>query len=877
MGNNIIKTESHEGSEWHRWDLHIHSPYVWLNNQYKNIDDEKFINQIKNTGLEVVGLTNYFTFHEKELFSPDSLYDKIKKAGIVVFPNLEFRLSTQNAKNDLCDYHVIFSPDLAVDKIKLFLQNLTVKTKSGGKQASQLTEEELKRNDLYVEMNYIFSAIEKAAIRDHVFFGFLSRGKGESRSSIMSDDICCKSDFILHSSNSERTIEEDFIFWTSPNEDKQYVKPIFQSSDAHSIEQIGSKFTWIKGKPTINGLRQVKFNPADRIRFQIENPSYNKVPSSVIKKLKIDDKEITFNDSLNSFIGKRGGGKSILLKAIALNASNTEYRKRFKEQERIEKDILWIEKNFGNSYEVEWGDGTLGNQTDNERSILYLPQGYLSNISYDEYNMTEERNQFITGLLMKYPQFRKAQDYCNDFNSRIRTSVEEKIEKLVRLSEKNNETRKINQDIGDKTGIISMIENLDNRISTLSKNSCITDSENKVYQSSLLQLEKIKIEILSHNQDLDILNKVYQGSNISILRNDIFLGLSNKTKEEISRKILDSIDIRITLKEEIDSLQQEVKNNTEKQEKLNVILNKIKPKYEAQKELRKLNEKKVELEKQKEQIEKNEGIIKENEDSMNSLVDEIIESYLQYENIIKETYKTIQIDNLEFSNISFEAIFSKDSYIKVIEQNINKNKINGLSDASKSLVREEFSSVLSSKQLKMIIMDALNHCFVYKISSNNSTKYFLSTLLENPFHIDYLTSIKTKDNTTFDRMTGGQKAIVILELIFKLDTNNYPILIDQPEDDIDANGIATNVVEFLKRQKEHRQIFIASHNANLVVCSDSEEIIVAENNNGFKYKTGAIEDEDIRKSIIDILEGGEDALELRMNKLTLPLKKKNLL
>lgn len=874
MNSNIIKIQSHEGSEWHKWDLHIHSPYVWLNNQYSNIDDEKFINQIKNAGLEVVGLTNYFAFHKKELFAPDSLYNKLKKSGIVVFPNLEFRLSTQNAKNDLCDYHVIFSPDLAVDKIELFLQNLTVKTKSGKKLASQLTNDELKQNSLYVEMNDIFEAVEKVDIRDYVFFGFLSRGKGESRSSIMSEDICSKSDFILHSSDSERTIEKDFKFWTDPNGDKQYVKPIFQSSDAHNIEQIGSKFTWVKGNPTINGLRQTKFNPADRIRFQIENPSYDKVPSSIIKKLKINNKEIIFNDSLNSFIGKRGGGKSVLLKAIAFNASNTEYLKRFKEQDKIEKDILWIKKNFGNNYEVEWGDGVLGSQTDSKRSILYLPQGYLSNISYDEYNMVEERNQFITGLLMKYPQFRKAQDYCNDFNSNTRTSIGEKIEKLVRLSEKNSELRKINQDIGVKSDIVSVIKNLDDRISSLSNNSCISDDENKTYQNSLLQLEKIKTEILAYNQDLEILNKVYQSSNISVLRNDIFVGLSNKTKDKISKKISDSLDIHSTLKEEIDSLKQEVEKNIKEQEKLNKVLSDIKPKYEAQEELKKLNEKKVELKKQKEQIEKNEKIIAENENSISSEVDKMIKLYLQYEKTIKDTYKTTQIDNLEFSNISFEAVFSKDNYVKVIEQNINKNKISGLSDPSKKLVREEFNSILDDEQLKSVIMDVLNNRFVYKASSNSNAKYFLSTLLENPFHVDYLSSIKTKDGTTFDRMTGGQKAIVILELIFKLDTNNYPILIDQPEDDIDANGIATNVVEFLKRQKEHRQIFIASHNANLVVCSDSEEIIVAENNNGFQYMTGAIEDKDIRKSIIDILEGGDDALNLRMNKLTFPLKEK---
>ena len=475
---------------------------------------------------------------------------------------------------------------------------------------------------------------------------------------------------------------------------------------------------------------------------------------------------------------------------------------------------------------------------------------------------------------MKYPQFRKAQDYCNDFNSNTRTSIGEKIEKLVRLSEKNSELRKINQDIGVKSDIVSVIKNLDDRISSLSNNSCISDDENKTYQNSLLQLEKIKTEILAYNQDLEILNKVYQSSNISVLRNDIFVGLSNKTKDKISKKISDSLDIHSTLKEEIDSLKQEVEKNIKEQEKLNKVLSDIKPKYEAQEELKKLNEKKVELKKQKEQIEKNEKIIAENENSISSEVDKMIKLYLQYEKTIKDTYKTTQIDNLEFSNISFEAVFSKDNYVKVIEQNINKNKISGLSDPSKKLVREEFNSILDDEQLKSVIMDVLNNRFVYKASSNSNAKYFLSTLLENPFHVDYLSSIKTKDGTTFDRMTGGQKAIVILELIFKLDTNNYPILIDQPEDDIDANGIATNVVEFLKRQKEHRQIFIASHNANLVVCSDSEEIIVAENNNGFQYMTGAIEDKDIRKSIIDILEGGDDALNLRMNKLTFPLKEK---
>ena len=120
-------------------------------------------------------------------------------------------------------------------------------------------------------------------------------------------------------------------------------------------------------------------------------------------------------------------------------------------------------------------------------------------------------------------------------------------------------------------------------------------------------------------------------------------------------------------------------------------------------------------------------------------------------------------------------------------------------------------------------------------------------------------------NTTFRDMTGGQKAMALLELIFRFDSEDYPILIDQPEDDLDASGISSSVVDFVKSQKKNRQIFIASHSGNLVVMSDSEEIITA--NKDGTYSVGSIEDEKTRKNIVDILEGGDTALKLRLNKL----------
>lgn len=148
--------------------------------------------------------------------------------------------------------------------------------------------------------------------------------------------------------------------------------------------------------------------------------------------------------------------------------------------------------------------------------------------------------------------------------------------------------------------------------------------------------------------------------------------------------------------------------------------------------------------------------------------------------------------------------------------------------------------------------------------------------LGNRFEIDYLNSVKTKDGEThFKNMTGGQKAIALLELIFRFDDEKHPILIDQPEDDLDVGGIASDLVNFVDAEKQGRQIIIVTHNASLVICADTESVVasdiqsVGSSKYDFSYTTGSIENPDRRIDIIKVLEGGEDALRKRMLKLNI--------
>ena len=85
-------------------------------------------------------------------------------------------------------------------------------------------------------------------------------------------------------------------------------------------------------------------------------------------------------------------------------------------------------------------------------------------------------------------------------------------------------------------------------------------------------------------------------------------------------------------------------------------------------------------------------------------------------------------------------------------------------------------------------------------------------------------------------MSPGQRSFVILKLLIELDnTNKCPILLDQPEDDLDNRSIFTELVKFIKEKKKERQIIITTHNPNLVVGTDAECVIVA-NQHGEKTR-----------------------------------------
>ena len=133
------------------------------------------------------------------------------------------------------------------------------------------------------------------------------------------------------------------------------------------------------------------------------------------------------------------------------------------------------------------------------------------------------------------------------------------------------------------------------------------------------------------------------------------------------------------------------------------------------------------------------------------------------------------------------------------------------------------------------------------------------------------------DGVDIERLSQGTRGIVLLLLYLAIDEeDDRPLVIDQPEESLDPQSIFDELVTRFRSAKKRRQIIIVTHNANLVVNTDADQVIVAtvgRHRPGelpqIQYESGGLENPEIRKRVCDILEGGERAFKARAKRLRL--------
>ena len=255
---------------------------------------------------------------------------------------------------------------------------------------------------------------------------------------------------------------------------------------------------------------------------------------------------------------------------------------------------------------------------------------------------------------------------------------------------------------------------------------------------------------------------------------------------------------------------------------------------------------------------------------------EIISKYKEYSNIRTELLNNFKIedgsgDNLKisvnFSLIDLETEFDYVSARGRSKQDFIEKMIDSFDEVVDSVFYED-SLVFNGNR------DKFSHI----------EHFFTTNFYEYSFEIEY-------QGDKFKQMSPGKKAFIVLKLILEFSDSKIPVLIDQPEDSLDNRAIYSELTKYIKKTKKNRQIIIVTHNPNIVVSGDAENIIVANqqsdnspNQNGekFDYVNGALENRNnnsksefilqkynIREHVCDILEGGEDAFMRREKKYSI--------
>lgn len=464
------------GSEWRKWDLHVHTP-ASLTNNYKGRDGkdvwETYIDDLEHlpADIKVLGINDYLFIEGYRKVLKYKQNGRLKNIDLIL-PVIEFRLATfaGNQAFKRINFHVIFSDELSPDTIQhQFLNGLSRSYKLSancsdyswngvitsenlsflGQRIIESVPEERRSQygspmiEGFNNLNFEYSEIMKVLETGSTFFEgkyLTAIGKSEW------DDLKWDDNTIADKKNIINSV--DFVFTASENvgtyqKSKKSLEKgcvnslLLDCSDAHSNldsnnkDKLGNCNTWIKADTTFAGLKQIMYEPEERVRIQQTCPD-NKSGYQVIDSIKLNEEgfwnqTVYFNSYLNTIIGGRSTGKSTLLKAIVLGINQT----------KCIDDFLQTHKQ---GIQVLWRDGQ-----NLDRDIDYVNQNHMYDIAKD----SNEVDKLISNILKSKNESKYIDDYKNECSS-IASELSDKLFLLKKIYLDLQANKKALRELGDK-------------------------------------------------------------------------------------------------------------------------------------------------------------------------------------------------------------------------------------------------------------------------------------------------------------------------------------------------------------------------------------------------------------------------------------------
>ena len=649
------------------------------------------------------------------------------------------------------------------------------------------------------------------------------------------------------------------------------LKPCVHGSDAHSEEKLFvpsmNRYCWIKSDLTFEGLKQLKFEPDERVRIQESNPSYEfDKPSfsqvSIKEKIpvfsEIEDSNyqvyfkkdnISLNKNLVSIIGGRGEGKSLLINYIGnmLNDENTQDTDSFSE---LKEFSINYSKNNKPEPEIE----TYFASDLNFLDFLFIGQNKLKNIS----------DKKIIGKEIKELLNLKDLQFSESLNQNINKN-------LSKINNLKNWFIELDED-GDEHHSKDFIDKFKNENQVLLKS--ITTKENKVklikYTQNIIKKTNIEKIISRYNELISSFEYIESDINKKI---DNLNKLVDKKKEleQISFKnhkknIKTNINFYISELTDIDTENKEIKIQFAKDGFTGDIsslldnANSYQSNVEwANKRLEEIENKEIELSTQLEQRDLIGNKMFEEYRRQSDIISNSWEVFIN--RIEKPEHKLLMESILSDRDIKVEGkiIFNENTFYNRLREYVDLRIVKNIRDEFNISNNIDFQNFIQ-KRLKNYIEGDDSHKIKDDLNELIFDLYKRSEYLYVEPQIYYKGKILNK-------LSAGQRGTVYLCLKLATGAFSKPIIFDQPEDDLDNEFIIDELVEIFKKIKKYRQTIIVSHNANLVVNTDSEQIIIANNSNEhLSYSSGSLENPKIIEYVCKILEGGHEAFKKRENR-----------
>lgn len=933
----------YRGSEWNRWDLHLHTASSF-DYKYKGEDaEEALCSALLENDIRAVAITDHFTIDKTRINRLRAI-----APNIVFFPGVELR--TDKGANNL---HIIllFSEKADLEVLSADFDAIMIRSKAKSSSSNET---------IYWTFEDIieFAGQHDALVSIHA--GRKTNGIDKEITNALQVKEAIKADIASNVHFFEIAQKRDIDDYEEHVFKEIQRKPLILCSDNHDPNNYcPNEALWIKADLTFEGLKQCLYQPQERVFIGVIPPILDRINKN--KQANIDsisvrrienpandsvnwfDTEIPLNPGMTAIIGNKGTGKSALSDIIGhLCKCNTMESASFLNATRFRKPP----KRYADDYiaRIVWADGEARevslSEEDYETSIedaQYLPQKFIEDTCN---NIDDEFQDEIDKVIFSYVDRTERGDAQN-------------LRELVRQKSRPIELG-IQADITRIKELNTQIIKLEQKMTEAYKKR-ISDSLKKT-QETLSRHDKSKPEEVKKPEPQDV-DPEYQDA-LQKINNDI--EENRKRKETITDNIVRLnalIDEATTIIAEIDLLESQ---SASVQEAIKAFIDK----YDLDQEsasLTLITPKDYLIRVKEQAVEdkgKNQDLIANPEHGFTVVVQELENQkakLIASADSDEKKYQKYLSDIEEWDRRRSEILGDKDTegtfYYYMQEQEYLENSLekdyeelvsqrDGMTrklHGDKATLLAVYQSIytpiqgeitdllgdiednvtfkaelfmsnpdMSSDTLSYVDQRMKGRFFRAKDAHQaiekliRSTDYndvegvlsFVHNIAEAAtedleqaekkiadrqgfydflYCLDYIgVSFKLKmGDRNLNELSPGERGIVLLVFYLALSKESKPIIIDQPEDNLDNQSVYSKLVPCICRAKQKRQVIIVTHNPNIAVACDAEQIVFCEMDKyayQIRYSAGAIENPEIRKHVVDVLEGTKPAFDLRRRK-----------